>query len=163
MDNHVFNLLSNYRLRLDPSIRNQKALLIMDGHHSRENPVAIMLLEANNINLLILPSHVTHILQMFDVCLASPMKSKFTTLFQKKVIENLTNNTFQTNIANIRHASIYAAITAWISVCTLDNCVSAAKKTGTYPCDVNVVKSSPYVRTLEGDVLNLYNKKKQYL
>ena len=95
------NWLSNYRLRLDPSIRNQKALLIMDGHHSRENPVAIMLLEANNINLLILPSHVTHILQMFDVCLASPMKSKFTTLFQKKVIENLTNNTYPTNIANI--------------------------------------------------------------
>ena len=86
------NWLSPFRSKLTPDLRNQKALLIMDGHRSRENPLALMLFASNNIEVLILPSHVTHIMQMYNVCLASPMKSKFATLFRRQLHSNVANN-----------------------------------------------------------------------
>lgn len=59
---NFINRLSNYRLQLDDSIRKAKAVLILDGHNSRENPIAIDLLKLSNIEVIILPSHTTHLL-----------------------------------------------------------------------------------------------------
>lgn len=64
---NFINWLSNYRLTLDASISDQKALLIVDGHTSRENPISLYILKTLNIDVLVLPSHTTHLLQMFDV------------------------------------------------------------------------------------------------
>ena len=160
---HFINWLSSFRLTLDPSIRNAKALLIMDGHRSRENPLALMLFASNNIEILILPSHVTHILQMFDVCLASPMKAKFATLFRRQLHLNVANNTHRSSLANIRHAAVHAIITSWSAVCTLDNCVSAARVTGTHPVSMETVLANAYVRKVEGALAELYNRRKANL
>ena len=59
--------MSNYRLRLSQKIRNNLALLIVDGHKGRENPLAIKLLKDNSINTFVLPLHTSHITQMFDM------------------------------------------------------------------------------------------------
>ena len=64
------NWLSYYRLTLPEAIRSKKALIICDGHTSRENPLALCLLRKANIAVIVLPSHTTHVLQMFDVGLA---------------------------------------------------------------------------------------------
>ena len=157
---HFINWLSMYRLTLDESVRHRKALLIMDGHHSRENPFALMLMAANDIEVLILPSHVTHILQMFDVGLASPMKAKFSSLFRCFLKSNIVATSA---IAKVRRAAIHAIISAWSSVCIADNCVAAAAKTGMLPCARDVVLSNPYVRVLTGENLAKYQRRVEYL
>ena len=45
-------------------------------------PIALELLAAFNIKVLVLPGHITHILQLFDVSLAAPFKRKYTDLFR---------------------------------------------------------------------------------
>ena len=74
---NFINWVSNYRLTLDESIRNKSAVLILDGHNSRENPLTLYLLKMNNIDVIILPAHTTHLLQMFDVVLARKFKKNF--------------------------------------------------------------------------------------
>ena len=80
---HFINWLSVYRMRLPLTIRNKRALLVMDGHASRECPKALELLRRAGIDLLILPAHTTHITQMFDICLAAPLKKLFAKYMQK--------------------------------------------------------------------------------
>ena len=61
----------------------KKVLLIVDGHSSRSNPNSLKLLRENDIELLILPAHLTHLLQPFDVGIAGTLKM----LFRKSLIE----------------------------------------------------------------------------
>ena len=49
------NWLSRYRL----SLQKKKAILIVDGHKSRKNPIAIKMLQENNISLFVLPAHTS--------------------------------------------------------------------------------------------------------
>ena len=81
------NWLSTYRLTLSEEIRSKTALLIMDGHVSRENPIALLLFKSQNVNILIMPSHTSHALQMFDVVLASPLKRTFAKQFRRLILE----------------------------------------------------------------------------
>ena len=146
---HFINWLSEFRTKIpNQAIREQNALLIMDGHNSRENPLALSLLRRARVIVLILPSHTTHVLQMFDVGLASPLKKEFTTKFRKelKKLKNAKKGT--STAALIRLAAVKAFISAWEMVCTPINCESAARQTGTYPVDMNAAKNSPFVRNL---------------
>ena len=70
--------VDGFRAKLPSRIASLTGLLIMDGHTSRENPLALNLLRRKNFTVLILPAHCTHVLQLFDVGLASPMKKHFT-------------------------------------------------------------------------------------
>lgn len=64
--------ISQYRLKLLLNIRNDPILLIVDGHPSRRNFLANYIFSSFNIDVLILPGHTSHILQPFDLTVASP-------------------------------------------------------------------------------------------
>ena len=64
-----------WRLELRQELRSKRILLIMDGHGSRKSHRGILYLQQHQIDVLILPGHSTHILQPFDVCIASPLKA----------------------------------------------------------------------------------------
>ena len=85
---HFVNWVSTYRLSLPQEIRYQPILLISDGHSTRSDPITIDLFRREKIQLLILPSHVSHILQPFDVGIGSPLKMHFRDLLinTKKVL-----------------------------------------------------------------------------
>ena len=138
------NDVSIYRQSLPPDLRDKEALLIIDGHSSRENAFAMQLLSNAKINVLVLPSHTSHLLQIFDVSLGSPLKRMFSDLFndgaRKLVGEHMTSK--------LRKLIISSFLTAWKSVCTLKNCQAGAKATGTVPCDVNVPLTSRFVEEL---------------
>ena len=139
------NWLSTYRLTLSEEIRSADALLIMDGHVSRENPVALSLLSYHHINVLILPSHTSHVLQMFDVILASQLKRKFSKIFRpmlSKVDRSLAV------APQLRQFAVLAFIDAWSQVCNLAYAMTAAKITGTYPCCLEPILNSRFVRPL---------------
>lgn len=67
--------LSHYHLTLPDELKNERFLLIVDGHKSRDNFFAALLLYLFNIDLLILPS--SHLLQPFDIAVALPLKAYF--------------------------------------------------------------------------------------
>ena len=140
--------LMNYRLQLPPEIQQEKALLIVDGHTSRECPLALLLLRKAFVEVLILPSHTTHVLQWFDVGLAAILKQAFRTNIKKNLKEVADATSFRSDAAKYRYAVIKSFIDAWTSVLTISNCLSAAKATGFFPCDPEAPKRSVFVRDL---------------
>ena len=154
------NWLSFERASMSAELRNKRALLIVDGQVSRECPLAVKIPDDNKVDLLILPSHCTHVLQMLDVVLASTMKKKFGKLF-KETYSN-ENLNFRTAIAKVRYAVVYATISSWQSACTKDNCMKAARKTGTFPCLPDEPLKSPYVRALTEAENQIYLRRVEY-
>jgi hypothetical protein len=140
---HFINYMCIQRSKLSKEIRNLRGLLILDGHHSRACPVALQLLNIAGWDVLILPAHTTHLLQMFDVVLAWPFKAKFS-----EILIHLQKNdtkTYRSASAKSRYHAIRACISAWQAICTLDNCMTAAEATGIRPYDPNKVVASRFV------------------
>jgi hypothetical protein len=69
--------LSLCRLTLPDEIRNESVLLILDAHASRLNLEALTILDAYDVDVFCLPSHCTHVIQPFDIAIASPLKTYF--------------------------------------------------------------------------------------
>lgn len=156
---NFINWLSEYRLKLDRKIQNQKAILIIDGHSSRENPISLYIMKINNIDVLVLPAHTTHLLQMFDVVLAKPFKKLFSRKFNEFFIEKCLLNIPMSSI--IRNCAIRAIIYSWDDTCTYENCSKAAEVTGTFPQNIDVILSNPYVHDLNEEEEQLMKKKRQ--
>ena len=157
---NFINWLSSYRLTLSPEIRFERALLIMDGHFSRECPMAISLFDQHNIDVLILLSHCTHVLQMFDVVLANVMKTKFSDVFSELLLDDSLS--FPSKIARIRFALVSGAISGWDEACTRKNCLAAAEKTGIFPFSLQRALESKYVRELTEKEMEVYLARKNY-
>lgn len=66
--------LSQYRMTLQPKIREDPILFISDGHPSRYSFKALLILYLFNIQFLLIPPHTSHLLQPFDVAVASHFK-----------------------------------------------------------------------------------------
>ena len=71
--------ISLWRPTLPPAIRNNRILLLVDGHPSRRCFAGIEYLRMNGVDLLTFPSHCTHLLQPFDVLCASALKARLRT------------------------------------------------------------------------------------
>ena len=112
------------------------------------------------IDTLILPSHCTHVLQMFDVSLAAPMKRKFNEIFAKTLCR--TDIDFSSNISKVRYAAVHAVITGWEAACTTENCRSAAEATGMRPCTDEPLRNNPFVRDLNEQELEVFRRHEQY-
>ena len=58
--------------------------------------------------VLCLPSHTTHVLQIFNVALAAPLKRVFGSLFKKELKKAARNQEITTNAGKYRFACIIA-------------------------------------------------------
>ena len=151
------NWLSIYRLKLESSVRNTKAILIMDGHKSRENPVALKILKDHNVEVFIIPAHTSHLTQLFDVILASPMKSCFSDLLKKMMVDfNIDEN----NAAQLRLFCVKAAIISWDVKANKKACSIGSQLTGLNPIDDSELMKSNFVAELTPEI-NKYIKKKK--
>ena len=130
-----------------PHLRNRRALLLVDGHSSRENPLAIELFNAFNVDVVVLPAHTTHILQLFDIILASPFKNELSKIIQTKMRDQSSFDGMS-NAASLRHISITSVVESWNRVCTTKNCLLGARKAGLLPCGSHEPLQSKYVREL---------------
>lgn len=151
------NLLSQFRLKLDKSIRNSKAILILDGHKSRENPVAIKILKQHNIEVFIIPAHTSHLTQLYDVGIGSSMKSAFPDFLKKlmKDFEIDKNDTGQLRLFCVR-----AAILSFDLKANKKACTTAAKLTGLNPIDDSDLLNSTFVQELTPEIQKYIKKKK---
>ena len=151
------NWLMSYRLTLPADIRESRAVLIIDGHLSRENPLACLLFRKAFVDVIVLPSHTTHVLQWFDVGLAAPLKRYFSSKFKKNLKESCNNPALTSNAAKYRDAAIRTFVDAWSATCTPSNCMAAAKATGMYPFNPNAVRDSVFVRNLTPEEQRRYD------
>ena len=153
-----------YRNTLDElprSFAEKTGVMICDRHTSRGNPLALTILKKAGLKVIILPAHTTHVLQLFDVGLASPLKSRFTQIFQSmlKKKENYVENNIT---ASMRKIAIEAFIEAWDCICNKGNCEAAARSVGIKPVTSSAPKESIYVRDpTDKEVLFLQSRRKK--
>ena len=153
--------LSEFRLTLPPHLMENKFLLVMDGHPSRQCPLALLLLRKARVDVLILPSHTTHVLQLFDVGLASALKCAFSPKFRKALKAATTNTLLPTNAAKMRYAAVLSFLDAWKMTCTHQNCLNAAKEVGLFPFDPQAPRKSIFVRDLNPDEQRAYDERER--
>jgi hypothetical protein len=63
---------------------NDKKLLIFDGHSSLIHIDIVKLALQNNVIIVCLPPHSTHILQPLDVCVFSSIKTSWSEILEKE-------------------------------------------------------------------------------
>ena len=148
--------LSQYRATvLPPNLKNMNVLLIMDGHSSRRSPEAIELFWFHNVTVLILPAHMTHLLQPFDCLLASALKASFKRfLSSEKEYLKKANNCPETDIGRKRVATIRSFIRSWAAVSQGPLAARSFEKAGIFPPSYEGILSSPFVVENVADVGN---------
>jgi hypothetical protein len=72
--------IQNLRLPFAPELKDKTLLLFLDNHTSCECVEARVLLK-ETIEVVTFPPSVTHILQLFNVCLARPFKIEVRKIF----------------------------------------------------------------------------------
>jgi hypothetical protein len=144
--------LSYYRLRLPINLQNQRALLVLDGHNSRENPAALLILDAFLVDVLTLPGHHSHILQPFDLSIGSPLKinlakelaSGLFPVVSEEILPFplLTRRMTRTNLQNLFMKSLRSALH---HACTAQNIVSGFETAGFTPVNSGIPLGSKYI------------------
>ena len=128
-----------YKLKLPDHLRKQRILLILDGHKSRANFFVAKLFDLFGIDILILPGHTSHLLQPFDVSLASSLKTEY-----KKQIENydkvldktgLLKDNGKYNMGEIRKMMITCLINALKKAGTPSVIKSGFRASGIFPLE----------------------------
>jgi hypothetical protein len=146
---HFINFISSYRWKLPRSLRGEKILLILDGHSSRANPFALTLLRISNIRVLIIPSHTSHIIQMFDVGLASSFKHHYVEC--PPSLKRRVTISFPSEAAKQRYFMLRAAITAWALASSPENCRGSGSASGHFPFDPEKILSGRWVFELSAE------------
>ena len=149
-----------YRLDNGMHLRKQNAYnapcyLYLDGHKSRLNSEDIEILYQNNVRVIVFPSHTTHVLQPFDVALASPLKNAIRR-FGSNIPSHIEKKAeCLSPTAKNRYFVVHTLIDAWSSVCTMRNIEGAWAKTGLYPFDFGPLEENRYIRpTQPGDAMH---------
>lgn len=101
-------------------------LLILDGHGSHISIEVIELARANNIHLLCLPAHTTHLLQPLDVGVFKSFKTYFSKACGKYLVAHPGRV-----VTNDKLASLIAE--AYPNSFTMVNILSGFKKCGVFP------------------------------
>ena len=130
---HIIPWIMDFKSHMGPFFERNNPILIMDGHSSRTVPLALELAKQYNIKLFILPSHTSHVSQLFDVTLASPLKRAFTDLLYS-MLNDTSNHVVDSqgrkiHAATLRKCEIEAFVQAWNTTCTMTNCMSGASET----------------------------------
>lgn len=141
--------MGQYRANVLPAhLKQSEILLILDGHSSRRCPWAIPLLRFHGISVLVLPAHTTHLLQAFDVVLASPLKSHFRRFLAAEKQANEHRRGSLSQAAWSRLVTVAAFIRAWRCVTSGSLCARSFEKVGIFPLCPDVVLRSPFVVTV---------------
>lgn len=108
---HIQSLRENKFL--DPQ---KKVFLFLDGHPSRFAPFGMRFLKRYNICCIIFPAHCSHVMQPFDVGVASPLKSRYEEKFIKFIVEFKKKNEREPDAAETRRIRIRAFMEVWSSL-----------------------------------------------
>ena len=121
-------------------------LLFLDGHKSRINSLALELFVMNNIKVIVFPAHTSHVIQPFDISVASPLKTAL-----KKAKYNIPKWLEQklqrmTATAKNRYMMVLSLLDAWSQAATIKNIKSGWEASGIVPFNKERLLSNRFVR-----------------
>ena len=155
---NIVSQISLYRQQLDQSIRNEPILLIVDGHPSRFSFLCCYIFYLFNIDLLLLPPHRSHIIQPFDVSMASPLKNAFARCFYSAIAQARDSKQSKLLSAKeIRNAMIGSFLDSIHIGGTPTNIMNGFKASGIYPFNPNEPLASPYCTDYNVNDINFNN------
>ena len=111
-------------------------LLLLDGHASHVSIEAVEFARNDEVHVLCLPAHTTHVLQPLDVGVFKPFKSAY-----NKACKRLMANHPHRVVTTDQIAGLVG--TAWPQSLTPVNIMSGFKKCGIYPLNLGEVTDSP--------------------
>lgn len=139
--------LSQYRMTLPKNLRNERILLLLDGHPSRFTFKACLILYLFDVDVVLIPPHTSHLLQAFDVAVASPLK----TFFKEELIQQRFNAYIQDGVdltkqtaRELRDSLIKSFISAMRKGASMENIESGFRKSGVVPLEPNQPLSSEF-------------------
>ena len=144
--------LAHIRLHWPEDIRDEPVILFLDGHPSRWDFYANLIFWAFNVDVVTFPGHCSHLLQMFDVAIAGPLKteikkelsaSRFAQFLATLRPEDFRLNR-KKNARELRALLIESFFTAFERVTTTKNCRRSYEATGIAPYNPDAVLSSSY-------------------
>lgn len=142
--------VSFLRPRWPREVQEEPVLLLLDGHPSRWDFKANLIFYLFNVDVLSFAGHCSHLMQAFDVGIASPLKTALKQLLSAATFEQfLAEPTFESlstarkrTMTEIRSLLIDCFISACQKTCTRSNCRSSFAATGIYPyCPSRVMES----------------------
>jgi hypothetical protein len=138
--------ISIYKQTLPPELRNERFLLLLDGHSSRSTFEAIHLLDKSGVDVLVFPPHATHIIQPLDVSINSPLKIQFQkNIYQLAIDHGMFSLTGESNTSftgTWRPISIESFLNAFDTSANRKNIKSAFRATGIVPLDSHIPLTS---------------------
>ena len=154
--------LSGYRAMFLPdNIKRSNILLLVDGAMVHKCPEALNLFVLHNVSVLVLPAHTTHLLQAFDVLLASFLKSNFKRfLIEEKQTQKFLRDKI-TKAAYNRLILVRSFIRVWRCTATPEFCSRSFEVVGVFPLNPFRVLESPFVtneKIVNDDVHGINNQ-----
>ena len=123
---------------------DQRAILLLDGHGSRNNAEVMKKFKEANIDVVIFPPHMTHIMQPFDRVIARPLKDCLSRIARELV--NDFDPDDQNTVPTLRLVQVMSLIDAHRVATTARNCSVAFAECGLYPYNPDRVLSNKQIR-----------------
>ncbi|GFR63886.1 tigger transposable element-derived protein 1 [Elysia marginata] len=141
MDSDLFvSWIQHFIRHVKPGETNPN-LLILDGHVSHtSNLKAIQIAKANNIVALSLPPHCTHKLQPLDVGFFKPFQTYYDQPIESRLRQRPGFGILPSDIPSLVN-------TAFSRSASIETAVSAFRKCGIWPLDVNIFPDAEYAAT----------------
>ena len=144
MQDQNFEEWSNWFIQMVIQLRkdrgyptNQRALLFLDGHVTRNNKKVMKRFQRAYIIVIIFPPHLTHLMQPFDTTVARPLKKALKS-FASALLERM--KTDEQNFSGfLRLAQVVAIIDSITVSTTITNCANAFRCCGLYPRNIDEV------------------------
>ncbi|KAF6519132.1 hypothetical protein HZS61_009512 [Fusarium oxysporum f. sp. conglutinans] len=121
-----------------PENANEPRLLILDGHGSHMTEEFLWECYNNNIYLLFLPAHASHVLQPLDVAVFGPLKRAY-----RRLLSDLACIADSSHIGKITF--LYTYDKARKEATTKSNALAGFKATGLWPVNLAKVLMNPMV------------------
>lgn len=126
---HFLSVLEHF---VRHAVSTRPLLFIMDGASSHVSEESVQYAKSNGIQILLLPSHTTHLLQVADVAVFRPFKAYWRAECNRlRAAKRLT--CAPGDIGVKRSDILPAAIAAWNNAVKPANVISGFRRTGIYP------------------------------
>jgi hypothetical protein len=136
--------IGHYRSTFPADVRDQDLVLIIARDKSRLNLIAAVIFLLNGIDVLALPAHSSYFLQMFDVAVATPLKTAFKQELDRSIPDFARRGGGNRNNAQrLRSVLVKGFLNGFWKGATPGNIVAAGfEATGVFPFNPEVPLSS---------------------
>lgn len=126
---HFLSVLQHF---VRHAVATRPILFILDGASSHINEESLQYAKANDIHILLLPAHLTHLLQVADVAVFRPFKAYWRQECER--LRSAKRHTCAPGDIGVKRSDILpAALAAWNYAVTRENVQSGFRTTGIYP------------------------------